>query len=236
LLIEERRDAEAAAEGMTKELEAEYKSQREALDDVLLNTVDAVPRIIEEAYVFLKLLREERTFIEGRRDAEAAAVAPIDAAGPGSGVPDPSGRGSFMDEWKVKKRITADLAKPIAQLLGPKGGLPKTKDKLILLAVALDIPSTGTVAQLQARCRETLGTIREGRRDAEAASAGMAKDQEAEYQSYREALDDFLLDNVDAVPRTMIEEADVLLKLLEQSGRLFIAGMRDGEAAAVAPQ
>ena len=48
----------------------------------------------------------------------------------------------------------------ISQMLGPKGGVPKTKDKLQLLATSLGITPVGTVMELQNRCREALGTTR----------------------------------------------------------------------------
>ena len=48
----------------------------------------------------------------------------------------------------------------VTQLLGPKGGVPRTKDKLVLLAISFGIPAQGTVAELQTRCREALGTTR----------------------------------------------------------------------------
>ena len=49
----------------------------------------------------------------------------------------------------------------LPELLGPRGGLPKTKDKLILVAEALSVPSWGTVAELTIRCREAMGRTRE---------------------------------------------------------------------------
>ena len=48
----------------------------------------------------------------------------------------------------------------ITDLLGPRRGLPKKKEELILLAGALGLDQTGTVKELELRCREALGTTR----------------------------------------------------------------------------
>ena len=46
-------------------------------------------------------------------------------------------------------------------LLGPRGGLPKTKGKLILLAEAWGLDTSGTVEQLRVRCAEAKGSRRD---------------------------------------------------------------------------
>ena len=45
-------------------------------------------------------------------------------------------------------------------LLGPRGGIPKDKASLIILARSLGVSETGTVMELSSRCREALGTRR----------------------------------------------------------------------------
>ena len=45
----------------------------------------------------------------------------------------------------------------ITDLLGVRGGMPKTKDKLMLLALALGLESSGTVLELSQRCKEAMG-------------------------------------------------------------------------------
>ena len=45
----------------------------------------------------------------------------------------------------------------VSDLLGPRGGIPKTKDKLVVLALALGLEEKGTVLELSQRCREALG-------------------------------------------------------------------------------
>ena len=62
-------------------------------------------------------------------------------------------------------------------LLGPRGGIPKDKASLIMLAGSLGLSQEGTLAALQTRCRDALGTSRnrrsqtESSRRAETASA-----------------------------------------------------------------
>jgi hypothetical protein len=57
----------------------------------------------------------------------------------------------------VSASVQANSHLSLNELLGPRQGMPKTKDKLILVAQALDIPSWGTVAELSTRCREAMG-------------------------------------------------------------------------------
>jgi len=189
------------------------QSYEEKLDYYLLNNVEGTRNLIERKggrRSFIEGLSPEarRLFIKGRMesmDAEEVAeadpieaapmVAPgvrrnalsgsrfrpsaMEAAGPGSGIPDASGQGSLMDE--IKKRITADLK-------GPWKGLDEI-----------------------------------GRGELKGSWQRVW---------YREALHDFLLNNDDAVPRTTIEKADIMLKLFKQDKRLSIQSSRDPEAAA----
>ena len=65
------------------------------------------------------------------------------------------------------KKTVMEKAKSAAvvDLLGPQGGMPKTKDKLMLLALALGLEkTTGTVQELSLRCKEALGRTCEPRR------------------------------------------------------------------------
>ena len=59
------------------------------------------------------------------------------------------------------KAASADGSLSLNDLLGPRQGMPRTKDKLILVAEALGIPSWGTVAEFSVRCKEAMGRTRE---------------------------------------------------------------------------
>ena len=62
---------------------------------------------------------------------------------------------------RLQQKIAQVGARPAPKaLLGPRGGLPKDKSSLILLARSLGVSDDGTVAVLNQRCREALGTLK----------------------------------------------------------------------------